>query len=1190
MENYGKATQLATDATNSGGKAMEKYNVYQESIAASQERIKAYWQEWVQNVDVQSIIKDLLSISEGFMKIFSNSMIVNIGKTVLALVSFYRIFKMIVQAAATGGISSVANFGELLSMGAGGAFGGIGAILVAMTALMLLFDKFHKSTSELKSELSGLNSEIEQNQETIDSYTQQISDNLNQIQSIRNSGNSNPIQEDTINNLKEENEELERNIELLKQQNKEKERQAEKDAKDLIKKNSNTQFTYGEYAVKYDENGNFAKDTSVAFNDIIKGYQSEIDVVTKKMNDLESAGGSNTGAYKSLKKLLDSDKDALTDFVTNAQSILSALPEGKEKEELQKMLDEYYDAIETTKEKVDNLISDKSNSQTVGYLQTLATDGELTADVINKLSFDPFIMAMQKLGFTVQDIIDYFYGLSNAADDTASNVNKISSGTMLSNIGDKVTAVKDAEAELNKTGYLTVDTVKSLTSPGLDLGDSLTVTDKGYKTTKTSLEGLLTAQKQEYVNSVTNARTAAAALIGYKASETAAYDEVTNAIIAKLTAQIAEQEAAISHGNNSALAIGQYKSLVQGKTNLDNALGNLKTYNTTASYLGNKSLSDYNSKNKSSNSSSSSSKTETDYEKDIRILEQRVFLAKQFAEVYKDSDSEKYQGKVKEEANVYTQLMNRVHKQAQDLRKKGYKDTSEEIQKLQQSYWGYYNDRKDLMDDLADYNKQKEEEIKEQTETAISDVKDAISDILDDLSDNLSKQQKEYDNQITKLQAIQTLTSDYYDITNDVNSEIKSINDELETSKKTYEYLDDSLRDTLFNDDDYENLASKLQKIADESKSLYENYLDDLNELYDADIYIAQEITYEVESKYNYKKLEYEAASAELDLVKAQTKLQNVLSNRNVRMYKNGQWIWTYSHEDAESAMDDVSSAESDYETAQVKVKQQAVIDEYSKMISTVQAQSDSAQAQYDEISEQWENIESQLTTEEDSMTKLLSTLNDTNIPAFQKIIDSVGSSFVSLLNSIGVNTSGISATTTSSGASSSSSKLLSTDWSSVADTATTLDELQDALEKRSAKATALGIDISGDTSGYRSNSEIYKEVSSKLGYDSGGVLEGMGGIKATKDDETVFDSSISSKLLSPTKSKEFLNSANAIVKLLDNSSGINTLFSKLGNIVSGGSSSSDSHDTNVNGIKLSTSDSQNINNILRRYIPITKG
>ena len=72
FENYDKALELTEAAYDSTGSAMEKYNIYQESIAASQERITALFQKFVSNLDLSDVIKDVLEFAELLMKIVSS--------------------------------------------------------------------------------------------------------------------------------------------------------------------------------------------------------------------------------------------------------------------------------------------------------------------------------------------------------------------------------------------------------------------------------------------------------------------------------------------------------------------------------------------------------------------------------------------------------------------------------------------------------------------------------------------------------------------------------------------------------------------------------------------------------------------------------------------------------------------------------------------------------------------------------------------------------------------------------------------------------------------------------------------------------------------------------------------------------------------------------------------------------------
>ena len=149
------------------------------------------------------------------------------------------------------------------------------------------------------------------------------------------------------------------------------------------------------------------------------------------------------------------------------------------------------------------------------------------------------------------------------------------------------------------------------------------------------------------------------------------------------------------------------------------------------------------------------------------------------------------------------------------------------------------------------------------------------------------------------------------------------------------------------------------------------------------------------------------------------------------------------------------------------------------------------------------------------------------------------------------------------------------------------LDDFNNAIKDAANQSSSTGDKV------YIGNSGLYIDTSKTKKYDSGGVLSGLGGIKATDKDETVFDEKISSMILSPKKSKEFLDSANALTKILENSSGLNRLMQILSCGISGNKSYSDSHNIIINGDisqKISDNDYNTISAVLKRYIPITKG
>lgn len=100
-------------------------------------------------------------------------------------------------------------------------------------------------------------------------------------------------------------------------------------------------------------------------------------------------------------------------------------------------------------------------------------------------------------------------------------------------------------------------------------------------------------------------------------------------------------------------------------------------------------------------------------------------------------------------------------------------------------------------------------------------------------------------------------------------------------------------------------------------------------------------------------------------------------------------------------------------------------------------------------------------------------------------------------------------------------------------------------------------------------NSLTPEEKASLQAYDSGGVLHGLGGIKATTKDEVVLDPEMASKILSPVSNAQFHSFVNDLGLLF----GASASAANTGNVVyNNGQRSTDSHDSHysVNGIPIS--------------------
>lgn len=1305
MENYDKALSLTEAAYNSSGSAMEKYNVYQQSIAAQQERITALWQTFIEKMDVDNFLSDLLSIAEAFMTIFSSNTTTNILKFSGLILGLITVVKGLGQAFGITSKNIRADLAALVAnmTAAESATKGLAAsfslktisrgtwITLAISLGIVLYQVLKnniKTADELREEITGLSNEIEQAQSDISAYNSQIQENSNRIDELMRikeaGGDLSIVQQSELENLQLENKELQTNIALLQEQIDLKNQEKRKSAEELYQKNSEAIFT---------TNQGGWEATLTGYKGFDEVFRENVDEYNKLQQQIKDTDVSDTSTLKALQDKLEQVRTTLVQNAQDAQQIIEAYgQEDPVAQSLQSSLDYYTDSLANVAEQAKEIVESAEFSDVGDELQQLAANGILTADVLNDIRFEGIVGELEKLGFSVEDIISYFQDLADQSNVTADAVNKVSATSMVTHLEDQVGAVGDALNELNDTGYLTQETVLALMDAGYDLGDSLTLTENGYLTNRDALLALLEAKRAEYQATMNESLQAAADLVEAKIDEKESYDSVTNSILAKLEAQMAEAQVeantkineatdSLYNGNSqdyfklnaeAQAAAKRYNELKNAKKNLENALANMDTYDTAVDYILNSKKSGSSGGSSGGGSSSSSSDVETAFERDIRILEHQQYLAEQWAGVYEDEAGKEaeYQAKVNEQIEIYGKLMERVHEEAEKYRAQGYDDESETIQDLQKQYWEYYNARKDLIDGLADYQKEKEEEEKQAVEDALDELKDAIDDLIDDAEDRLNDLLDQYDYQITKLEAMRDLTKSYYDTVNEVNDLQHEIDKELAKSKTQYAYLDESLRETLFNEKDYEVLSDKLQGIADECNDLYEGYLQDLSELTEEDIWKADLITAEYERQYNYKLMEYQVANAELNLIKAQTNLQNVLANRNVRMYQNGQWTWVADHEAVADAQEELEDAKYEYKQSQIELRQQAVIDEYDAMIDSIQAQSDAAEAEFEQLKEQWEEVQDQLTTENDAMTRILEIINETNLPGFQEIINQTGDSLISLINRIssmaggsgaGLDIGDFMGGAVGGGGSGYGLGALynsSSDYLAAAISAAKrgdLDEAQELWNRRGYKVEAEGNDrgtsqkeawdkimnaynnrgssgggggSSGSSSGSSSrpnyggydsaddfNDAIHdafdKAASTgqnvniggglyidadkikKSSYDTGGVLNGLGGIKATDKNETIFDPAISAKLLSPQKSREFLNSAEALTKLLDNSTGFSRLMSALTDVVNVNKGSVDSHDFVWNGSlmgKIRESDYDSISSIMRRYIPIMKG
>lgn len=1008
FDNYDKALKLENSALNSNGKAMQKYAVYQDSIAAKQDRINALAQTWVQNMNFEWVIGELLSLGEAFMKVFSNKLVVQAGMATAAILAFVKAARsLVLMGKLFMEMRGVVSTGKLLTQILGAA--GIGTVLpvvvaltIAITGLVYIIDKLHHSAAELAQELQGLDNEIDSSQSEIDEYKSKIAENDKKIQELQdtiNKGIGGLVEQDELDRLKEENKQLERQISLEQKRLDLVKEQRKQTAEELYGK----KFRVGRYSVGYGRN-TATKDVhqygsvEVAPEDVIDTYQKQIDNLRKEYE--KAADNNNEKLAKTIEAKINELESELTNTVIPQLELLREYYP-----EIAEVLDAYYDSLMSYADRVENI--------KVEYPDEYAEFGKIVAEnseafqayldgddeALNKFAdilsgkaspaIYAMIQAMQQAGIPLTELIRLLLNAANAGENFSNSIKLETPASQIKQFKDKVKSVIAAEEELAETGYVSADAAAELAEAyGEEVYDAMVWTSKGYKISRSELEALIEKEKESYILALNDAKRAAASVIEANGGKATSWNMETAAILQNVNAL--KQQMLMEHytGRGARGLPEGWDELVQAGKDLETAQQNYENLLKTLAYL-----------RTSTTKTSGKSDAETAYEREIRLLEHELYLSQQMADFYDgENDEANYRAEVNKQMAIYIKLMDAAHAEAERLRALGYAETSEEIQNLQQAWWGYYNKRRDLATGLADWEKQT-------TEDAINDVKDAINDLLDEAEDKLKDKLDALQAKIDKNEAIKKLHEVFFGILNDVADGIHEIDKELEASLSSADYLDEQLRQAMFNEDDYNKMSAKLNQIADESRVLFKDYLNQLEMLTEDEIYKADYITDEFERQYQYKELEYAIAEKELELAKAQTKLQNTLMNRNVRMYKNGQWIWTADYSAVQEAKKEVRDAEYEYRDAEIKLKQQEVLDKYAGIISALNLQKDAAQNEFDRLKDYWERVQKQLTTEESAMQRLLNAINNTDIPQFRQIINSVGKGLIDLINGIGTGT-----------------------------------------------------------------------------------------------------------------------------------------------------------------------------------------
>lgn len=313
------------------------------------------------------------------------------------------------------------------------------------------------------------------------------------------------------------------------------------------------------------------------------------------------------------------------------------------------------------------------------------------------------------------------------------------------------------------------------------------------------------------------------------------------------------------------------------------------------------------------------------------------------------------------ESNIadYEEIKRLAHLRADAWREAGYGEDSEEVQKWQKTWWDaensildesrkIFDERLQLSEDYIQHSKDfgwenGDNEIKARKrvldwiqsdyyKSLIKDDKEYYKILEEHRLNYLEAQKEEFDKAnnfgSSVLDSRKTLLQSYFDVTNSIVEAQHEINKELEASKTMYEWLDEDTRKLLFNQEDYNALSEELYDIQYKADKLKRQYERDLN---NSTLETVESITSNYQMQYETLMKSYEIAKADLEIAKKKQKLNNVLNERNVRMFINGQWQWVANTEDVANAKSELADAEYAKRVEEAGLTQQESINNLTK-------------------------------------------------------------------------------------------------------------------------------------------------------------------------------------------------------------------------------------------------------------------
>ena len=311
----------------------------------------------------------------------------------------------------------------------------------------------------------------------------------------------------------------------------------------------------------------------------------------------------------------------------------------------------------------------------------------------------------------------------NAGDAAGAAAGQYSSlVTLLDEVSARYSILKTAQEETNKTGVISADTLSKILDQYPDLVGYLEQTEKGYKLTKGALKDYITAQEDECRIAAADAKTASESVITQEIQKALGYDMTTEAIYEQIKAM---QALAGTAGHDQ---LSGYRRTLRMKgvpeSQIDALFGGVSDFDAMKKMeerlaaLGNIKVGSV------STSKSSTGKSTKDAE--LERLKDIVSLRKSELSLMQERGDS-----TADQIDKMRQIQAALHDQAEYMRKIGASQS--DINALSAEHWKITKQIKELQEDLWD------------------ELEDAVNKKLEEAADARDKQVDAIDKQIAAL-------------------------------------------------------------------------------------------------------------------------------------------------------------------------------------------------------------------------------------------------------------------------------------------------------------------------------------------------------------------------------------------------------------------------------------------------------